>query len=141
MSIALIALALALALCSAYLLGEWRGSKHVYEPLPPATLSPTEEVGVLASYEIVDPATVPVTVVSVEEILATEKVAVHQTELANRYRRTARRLSKIDAEWARLDKLSRSEKLKLKDAGGHPLYMMGDDRQLHRVPYAVPPLK
>jgi hypothetical protein len=44
--ILLAAVALVAALAAAYLLGEWRGSRGLYEPLPPTDLrvAPTDEL-------------------------------------------------------------------------------------------------
>ena len=95
--IVLSALALTGALAAAYLLGEWRGSRGLYEPLPPADLvpSPAREV------ELVGPLEHSIVVDLLPKVTASELEALdarleqiadeveHASALANRYRREA----------------------------------------------------
>lgn len=98
--IVLSALALAGALVAAYLLGEWRGSRSLYEPQPPTDLAlppfaepdELELVGHLEDSIVVE-LLPPVTASDLEELDARlEQVAdevEHASALANRYRREA----------------------------------------------------
>lgn len=87
-AVILMALALAGIIASAYLLGEWRGSRHTFEPLPPERMpAPVDYVEVLMVEDMISTAQITVVTASVEEA---ERVG----SLAVRYRRQARLASK-----------------------------------------------
>ena len=95
--IVLSTVALVGALAAAYLLGEWRGSRGLYEPVPPADLvpAPAREV------ELVGPLEHPVVVDLLPKVTASDLEQLdarleqisdeveHASALANRYRREA----------------------------------------------------
>lgn len=83
--IVLMALGFLSILLAAYLLGEWRGSRHTYEPLPAESLPPREDFDADALHlaeEIVTTASIAVVTADIEDV-------EHTAALANRYRREA----------------------------------------------------
>lgn len=100
----LIALCFLIAILAAYLLGEWVGSRRLYEPLPaehipPLTEYPNDEAFILAE-DIVTTASIAIVTTDVEEVAV-------QAGLARRYRRDALRETKRAQALADLMRLPR----------------------------------